>query len=685
MSEPRTKSDRQRTRRSHDGTGESRITMPSTSSSIVIEHVQPEIDGGRWPAKREVGDRVEVSADIFKEGHDVLVSVLRYRTIEETAWHETAMQHVDNDRWAGYFDLSENTRYLYTVGAFTNTFESWRQEVTKKSEAGERIESELLEGRALVEQAAKRADEPGRANLEEFLRRWRSSDAQEAQLSLALHAELSKLVERHQERTAWTLYDRELELVVDRVRARYGAWYEIFPRSQGTIPGKSSTFKECEKRLPAIKAMGFDVLYLTPIHPIGRTNRKGKNNSLMPLPTDPGSPYAIGNELGGHDAVEPSLGTIEDFDRFEKAVRAQGMELAMDFAINCSPDHPYVKEHPEWFAHRPDGTIKYAENPPKKYQDIFNVDFYCQDWRGLWNEMKRVILFWASHGVRIFRVDNPHTKPVSFWGWLIREVQAQHPDVLFLSEAFTKPKMMKALAKAGFTQSYTYFTWRNFKQELTEYLTELSKTEMKEYFRPNFFTNTPDILPEILQQGGQPAFKFRLVLAATLSPSYGIYSGYELCENRALPGREEYLDSEKYEIAVWDWNRPGHIVDYVTLMNRIRQDNLALHELENLEFYESSNDQVVFYGKSTADKRNAVLVAVNLSPFHYQEAHLRIPIDALGIKPEDTYQLHNVITDRRDLMVGDSYIVRLDPQVEPAAIFVVRRWTHREQDVDFFS
>ena len=659
--------------------------MPSTSSSIVIEHVQPEIDGGRWPAKREVGDRVEVSADIFKEGHDVLVSVLRYRTIEETAWHETAMQHVDNDRWAGYFDLSENTRYLYTVGAFTNTFESWRQEVTKKSEAGERIESELLEGRALVEQAAKRADEPGRANLEEFLRRWRSSDAQEAQLSLALHAELSKLVERHQERTAWTLYERELERVVDRVRARYGAWYEIFPRSQGTIPGKSSTFKECEKRLPAIKAMGFDVLYLTPIHPIGRTNRKGKNNSLMPLPTDPGSPYAIGNELGGHDAVEPSLGTIEDFDRFEKAVRAQGMELAMDFAINCSPDHPYVKEHPEWFAHRPDGTIKYAENPPKKYQDIFNVDFYCQDWRGLWNEMKRVILFWASHGGRIFRVDNPHTKPVSFWGWLIREVQAQHPDVLFLSEAFTKPKMMKALAKAGFTQSYTYFTWRNFKQELTEYLTELSKTEMKEYFRPNFFTNTPDILPEILQQGGQPAFKFRLVLAATLSPSYGISSGYELCENRALPGREGYLDSEKYEIAVWDWNRPGHIVDYVTLMNRIRQDNLALHELENLEFYESSNDQVVFYGKSTADKRNAVLVAVNLSPFHYQEAHLRIPIDALGIKPEDTYQLHNVITDRRDLMVGDSYIVRLDPQVEPAAIFVVRRWTHREQDVDFFS
>jgi len=626
-----------------------------------------------------------VSADIFKEGHDVLTAVLRYRTIKETTWHEAAMAHVDNDRWSGHFDLRENTRYLYTIGAFTNTFESWRQEATKKSQAGERIESELLEGRTLVERATKRAVEPDKARLEGFLKQWGSSGTQETQLAVALNEELSQLVERHQERMAWTLYDRELKVVVDRVRARHGAWYEIFPRSQGTIPGKGSTFQECEQRLPAIKAMGFDVLYLTPIHPIGRTNRKGKNNSLTPAPTDPGSPYAIGNELGGHDAVEPSLGTIEDFDRFERAVRAHGMELAMDFAINCSPDHPYVKDHPEWFAHRPDGTIKYAENPPKKYQDIYNVDFYCKDWFGLWNEMKRVILFWAEHGVKIFRVDNPHTKPVAFWEWLIREVQDRYPDAIFLSEAFTKPKMMKMLAKAGYTQSYTYFTWRNFKQELTDYMVELSTSEMKEYFRPNFFTNTPDILPEVLQQGGRPAFMFRLVLAATLSPSYGIYSGYELCENRALLGKEEYLDSEKYEFKVWDWDRPGHIIDYVTTINRIRRENPALHELDNLEFYESDNDQVLFYGKSTADKLNSVLVAVNLSPFQYQEAHLRIPLAALGLKPEDSYQLHNVITDRRDLMTGDSYIVRLDPKVEPAVIFVVRRWTHREQDVDFFS
>lgn len=661
-----------------------RKTKPETWSPIIIEAVQPEVDGGRYPIKREVGDRLEVSADIFKEGHDVLAAVLRYRTMKEANWHEAVMSHVDNDRWAGHVFLHENTRYRYTIGAFTNTFESWRQEVTKKSQANEPIESELLEGRALVERAANRALGSDKARLDEFLKQWRSSDAPEGQLRVALDERLATLVECHQERKAWTVYDRELEVVVDRVRARYGAWYEIFPRSQGTIPGKGSTFKECEKRLPAIKAMGFDVLYLTPIHPIGRTNRKGKNNSLTATPSDPGSPYAIGNEQGGHDAVEPSLGTIEDFDRFEKAVRAEGMELALDFAINCSPDHPYVKQHPEWFAHRPDGTIKYAENPPKKYQDIYNVDFYCEDWFGLWSEMKRVILFWADHGVKIFRVDNPHTKPVAFWEWLIRDVQDRYPDAIFLSEAFTRPKMMKVLAKAGFTQSYTYFTWRNFKQELTDYMIELSRSEMKEYFRPNFFTNTPDILPEILQHGGRPAFKFRLVLAATLSPSYGIYSGYELCENRALPGKEEYLDSEKYEFKVWDWDRPGNLVDYVTTINRIRRENPALHELENIEFYEADNEHVLFYGKSTPDRRNILLVAVNLNPFQAQEARLQLPIGSFGIKPDEMYQVHNLITNQRDLVKGEVYSVRLDPQVEPAAIYAVRRWTHREQEFDYF-
>lgn len=664
--------------------GKTKTAESAGSSSIVIEKVQPEIDSGRWPVKREVGDRLEVSADIFKEGHDVLTCLLRYRPVKADAWKEVPMAFVENDRWAGHFDLTANTRYQYSIGAYVNLFESWRIEVSKKHEAGERIESELLEGRTLVENTAQRATGADRGKLGEWLDRWRSSDPIATQLDTALHADLKALVETHQERRVWTLYDRELEVVVDRGLARYGAWYEFFPRSQGTVPGRSATFLECEARLPAIKAMGFDVVYITPIHPIGRTNRKGKNNSLTPLPADPGSPYAIGNELGGHDAVEPNLGTIADFDHFQEAVRALGMEVAMDFAINCSPDHPYVQSHPEWFAHRPDGTIKYAENPPKKYQDIYNVDFYCEDWRGLWNEMKRVILFWAGHGVRIFRVDNPHTKPVAFWAWLINEVQERYPDAIFLSEAFTKPKMMKALAKAGFTQSYTYFTWRNFKQELTDYMVELSHSEMKEYFRPNFFANTPDILPEILQHGGRPAFKFRLALAATLSPSYGIYSGYELCENRALPGKEEYLDSEKYQIAVRDWNRPGHLTDYIATINRIRRENPALHELENLAFYEADSEHVIFYGKSTYDGRNRVLVAVNLNPFQTQEAQLHIPIASLGIQPDEIYQLHNLITDQRDLVKGDRYTIRLDPQVEPAAIFSVRRWTHREQEFDYF-
>ncbi len=653
-------------------------------STIIIEKVAPEIDGGRYPIKREMGDSLEVSADIFKEGHDILAAVLQYRTVKETAWHESPMRHVENDRWAGRVDLTANTRYLYTIAAYVNTFESWRQELTKKREGQTDLGSELLEGRAFVQRAAARATGADKGRLEEILSRWTDALPQPARVDLALSEDLAALVFHHQERWALSVYDRELVVVVDRLKARYSAWYEMFPRSQGTAKERGTTFKDCEARLPAIRKMGFDVLYLPPIHPIGRTNRKGPNNSLKAGPNDPGSPYAIGNETGGHDAVEPGLGTLKDFDRFDQAVREHGMEIALDFAINCSPDHPYVKNHPEWFYKRPDGTIKFAENPPKKYEDIYNLNFYCEDWRGLWEEMKRVILFWAGHGVKIFRVDNPHTKPVAFWEWLIQEVQREHPEVMFLSEAFTRPKMMRVLAKAGFTQSYTYFTWRNFKQELTDYLVELTQSEMKEYFRPNFFTNTPDILPEILQQGGRPAFKFRVVLAATLSPSYGISSGYEVCENRALPGKEEYLDSEKYEITVWDWDRPGNLIDFITRLNQIRRENPALHEFENLRFYEADSEHILFYGKATMDTRNAVLVAVNLNPFQAQECRLRIPVGELGIGPEETYQLHNLITDHRDLVKGDVYPLRLDPEVEPAAIFAVRRWTRREQQFDYF-
>jgi starch synthase (maltosyl-transferring) len=593
------------------------------------------------------------------------------------------MRVVDNDRWTGEIDLNENRRYVYTVAAYVETFETWRQELIKKRDQPD-LRSELLEGLAFVQQAHACASGPDRVRLQDVLDRWKAAGSQAEQVTLALGDEPASLLRRNEERRALTVYDRELEVVVDRVRARYSAWYEIFPRSQGTVPGRSATFKDCERRLPAIEAMGFDVIYVTPIHPIGRTNRKGPNNSLTAGPHDPGSPYAIGNEAGGHDAVEPGLGTLNDFDDFQQAARDRGMEVALDFAINCSPDHPYVTKHPEWFYRRPDGTLKYAENPPKKYEDIYNLNFYCDDWRGLWEEMRRVILFWVGHGVSIFRVDNPHTKPVRFWQWLIREVQDRHPDVIFLAEAFTRPKVMKSLAKAGFSQSYTYFTWRNFKDELTQYLIELTQTEMREYFRSNFFTNTPDILPDILQHGGRPAFQFRLVLAATLSPAYGIYSGYELCEHRALPDKEEYLDSEKYEFKVWDWDRPGHIVDYVARVNQIRRGNPALHEFDNLRFYEADNEHVLFYGKITLDRRNAILVVVNLNPFQAQEARLLIPLGDLGMKPDEMYQLHNLLTDERDLVKGPVYRIRLDPAKDPAAIFAVRRWVKREQQFDYF-
>lgn len=653
-------------------------------SRITIEQVLPEIDSGRFPIKREVGDRLEVSADIFTEGHDAIGAVLRYKEANEPDWHETPMTYLDNDRWVGFVDLTQNSRYQYTIGAYIRPFETWQEEVRKKQGILPDLTSELLEGEMLLQAAIGRASGSDKNELETWLAKWTTQKDQEGKVSIALNHELEDLLNRHEQRQGWTLYDRELEVIVDRVRARFGAWYEIFPRSQGTVPGKGATLKDCEARLPYIRDMGFDVLYLTPIHPIGKTNRKGPNNSLHARPNDPGSPYAIGNEDGGFDAIDPSLGTLEDFDHFQKAVREQGMELAMDFAINCSPDHSYVTQHPEWFKRRPDGTIKYAENPPKTYEDIYAFDFHCEDWRSMWEEMKRVVLFWVNRGVKIFRVDNPHTKPIAFWTWLIRNVQDLHPDVIFLSEAFTRPKMMRALSKTGFTQSYTYFTWRNDKNEMTDYLVELTQSKMKDFFRPNFFTNTPDILPEILQQGGPPAFKFRVVLAATLSPTYGIYNGYELCENRALPGKEEYLDSEKYEIRVWDWDRPGNIREYIARLNRIRRENSALQEFENLQFYETENDHVLYYGKTNLEKTNSLLIAVNMDPFQTQEACLCIPLEELGITQDETYHLHELLTDTRFLVKGDTYQVRLDPQKEPAAIFAVHHWSRREPNVDDF-
>ncbi len=646
--------------------------------TVWIGNVWPELDGGRFPVKREVGDLFEVTADILREGHEALAAILKYRTVKDTVWREVGMEALGSNRWVARFPLEENIRYLYTIEAFPEHYRSWAEDLKKRLASGMEVVSELLEGAGLLRRTLPRAAGADRRRIEVRLTDFDQATTAAARARILLDQETAELMETYPDRSAASRYDRELEVIADRTIARFAAWYEMFPRSQGKVPGRHGTFKDCIDRLPDIADMGFDVIYLPPIHPIGQSFRKGKNNSLTAGPDDPGSPWAIGNEQGGHKAVEPALGTLDNFRAFVRVVRQAGMEVALDYALQCSPDHPYVREHPEWFYARPDGTIKYAENPPKKYQDIYPLNFTCRDREALWEEMKSILLFWIQQGVRIFRVDNPHTKPIPFWAWLIGEVQAVHPEVIFLSEAFTRPKVMQALAKVGFTQSYTYFTWRNFKQELIDYFTELTQTDMAEYFRGNLFANTPDILPPILQQGGRPAFKMRLVLAATLSSLYGIYSGYELCENVSVPGTEEYLNAEKYEIKVRDWNAPGNIKEYIRRINAIRRENPALREYRNLRFDESDDDNILFYGKRSFDGTNTILVAVNLDPFEPHQAQVRLPLPELGIGPEERFQVHELITDEQHLWKGPVQVIRLDPREEPAAIFRVSRFPHKD-------
>jgi starch synthase (maltosyl-transferring) len=662
------------------------MAMKPERRAIMIEHVRPMVDDGRYAVKREVGERLEVTADIFKEGHDVLAAVIRYRAADEPAWWDARLQLVDNDGWVGSFLLGRNTRYRYTIEAWTDVFASWCEEMARRVAGGQvDLSSELLEGQALVTAAqAVAARGQDAALLTYTLDRLRETETSAARLDLLLDPAVRQAMARAQERRDLTRFDRELEVIVDRPEARYAAWYELFPRSQGARPGQHATFEDCVERLGDIQRMGFDVVYLPPIHPIGRTHRKGRNNTLRAEPDDPGSPWAIGAPEGGHTAIHPELGSFDDFDRLLKAARDRSIEIALDFAIQCSPDHPWVREHPEWFYHRPDGTIKYAENPPKKYQDIYPLNFGCAEWRSLWDELLTVVLFWVDRGVRTFRVDNPHTKPLDFWQWLIAEVQQRHPDVIFLSEAFTRPKVMKALAKAGFTQSYTYFTWRNFKEELEDYLTELTQGEMAEYFRGNLFVNTPDILPEILQRGGPAAFKMRAGLAATLSSLWGIYSGFELCEDAAVPGTEEYLDSEKYEIRVRDWDRPANIKEFIARLNRIRRENPALHACRNLRFYPADSAHVLFYGKMTPGRDNVVLAAVNLDPFAAHEATLHLPLGEIGIADDETYELEELLTDGRRLARGPRHAVVLDPHISPVHIYRVNRWKRRERDFQYF-
>jgi starch synthase (maltosyl-transferring) len=634
--------------------------------AVVIEGVWPEIDAGRHPVKRIVGERFEVQADVFREGHDLIAGVLKFRERGASAWRETPLEPLDNDRWRGAFTLERNARYVYTLEAWPDLFGTWRHDVERKREAGQAIDLELIEGRALVDAARARASEADRARLDAALRDADARAGAGERAAVLLAPELAAVMARAPDRSRATVYARELEVIADRSAARFAAWYEMFPRSQAAAPGAHGTFADAAKRLPAIRAMGFDVVYLPPIHPIGHAFRKGKNNSLDPRPDDPGSPWAIGNGDGGHTSVHPQLGTLEDFERFVQAARANDLEVALDYALQASQDHPYVREHPEWFQFRPDGSIKYAENPPKKYQDIVNFDWFGANATPLWTELRDVIEFWVGHGVRTFRVDNPHTKPFDFWEWMIGDVQSRHPDVLFLAEAFTRPKVMKALAKRGFSQSYTYFTWRNFKDEIRAYVEELAYSEMAEYYRPNFWPNTPDILPPFLQSGGRPAFRIRLVLAATLASLYGIYSGYELCENAALAGREEYADSEKYELKHRDFAAPGNIVADVTRINAIRRENPALHDWRNVRFLRADHENVLFYAKSAGT--NTLLIAVNLDPAHAASVALHLPLGDLGIREGETFACEELLGGERFMWRGAVQTLTLDPKSNPAAI-----------------
>ena len=636
-----------------------------TGPRFLVEEIYPSVDGGRFPVKRVAGEPVDVWVDVLCEGHDVLAAALLWRKESSEPWQREPMRLDVNDRWHGRFTPPEPGWYLFAVEAWTERFATWRKEFLLKREAGQDLTLEAREGRDLL--ADIKPSDPAARWLVE---RVRNEFDRDGKADVLLTEELADAVAASEPRGDLTR-SAPIPLVADRPLARAGAWYEMVPRSQGSTPGRHGTFDDCIARLPEIAELGFDVVYLTPIHPIGRVNRKGRNGSLMAGPDDPGSPYAIGSAEGGHDAIHPQLGTLEDFRRFVAACHSYKMEVALDFAIQCSPDHPWLTDHPEWFKLRPDGTIRYAENPPKKYEDIVNPDFYCTDRIALWEALRDVVLFWIGQGVRIFRVDNPHTKPLPFWEWLIHEVQLREPGVIFLSEAFTRPKIMKALAKLGFTQSYTYFTWRTHKAELQEYLSEITRHPEREYFRPNFFVNTPDILPVHLQSGEPWMFKSRFVLAVTLSSNYGIYNGFELIEYEPVPGKEEYLSSEKYELKVRDWNKPGNIKNYIARLNRLRRANAALLQTANLRFAQVDDAHVMGFVKESVDRDNAVAVAVALAAqgprqfwFHFGS----IEIGAEGAT-RPVRAIENLVTEELHTVEWGGVRLTINPEEDPALLF----------------
>ncbi|HET9917036.1 MAG TPA: alpha-1,4-glucan--maltose-1-phosphate maltosyltransferase [Candidatus Binatia bacterium] len=651
---------------------------------VVIDAVRPVVDGGRFAIKRVEGERVVAEADIFADGHDELSALLLYRRGGHGAWAEVPMEPSVNDVWRAQFFVNGLGDYYYTVQAWVDRFRSWRSAMAKKLAAQQEVGVDRLIGAELVSDGARRARGGDRKSLERFAAVLRGDTDDGSDLALA--DELADLMVKYPDRRRAVTYEKELRVTVERQKARCSAWYEIFPRSCAAAAGAHGTFKDCMAWLPYVASMGFDVLYLPPIHPIGISFRKGKNNATNAEPDDVGSPWAIGAKEGGHKAIHPQLGTPEDFHHFVDSAKEHGLEIAMDIAFQCTPDHPYVQDHPQWFRRRPDGSIQHAENPPKKYQDIYPIDFESDDWEALWQELKSVIEYWCEQGVRIFRVDNPHTKAIPFWQWVIGEVQNEFPDTIFLAEAFTRPKVMYRLAKVGFSQSYTYFAWRNTKSELTEYFTELTGTEVREYFRPNLWPNTPDILTEYLQFGGRPAFMARLVLAATLGANYGIYGpAFELCENIARePGSEEYLDSEKYQIRHWDIARSDSLKEFIARVNRIRRENSALQSDGSLRFHAVDNDEIICFSKQTDDLQNVIVVVVALDPHHSQSGWVELSTRELGLDPREPYQMHELLTGARFLWHGARNYVQIDPQSVPAQIFRVRSKLRREQDFDYF-
>jgi starch synthase (maltosyl-transferring) len=643
---------------------------------VQIERVTPLVDCGRYAVKAVVGDRVTVGADIFREGHGLVAAAVQYRGPSYRKWQEEPLRLDVNDRWEGSFLVDEIGSWRYRILGWTDHYASWLDGVRKKYAADQGpwsrvdLDMDFEEGARLLERRP--APEPAKKALCRAAAILRSDASIALRIAVARDPGLLRILEAHPERLD-VAKSAKLRLWADRERARFSAWYELFPRSEGATATQSGTFEDVAKRLPAIAEMGFDVVYFPPIHPIGKSHRKGRNNTLKATPEDPGAPWAIGSPEGGHTAVHPGLGTIDDFDQLVAEARHHDLEIALDFAIQCSPDHPWVHEHPEWFMYRPDGTIQYAENPPKRYQDTYPINFDTPDFDNLCNELKKVLDFWIGHGVKIFRVDNPHTKPLPFWKWLINKIHRKHPDVLFLSEAFTRPKMMYTLGKLGFSQSYTYFAWRNTKQELTDYFTELTQTEIADFFRPSFWPNTPDILTVYLQQGGPPAFKIRLVLAALACPAYGIYSGYELCENVAVKlGSEEYLDSEKYQYRPRDWSRPDSLMPFITKINRIRNRYAAFHELRNLWFHHIGNDQMLCFSKVEPDRTNPLLIVVNLDPHHPQEAMTWLDLWKLGLEHAGAFEAYDLITDTAYLWHGPQNYVRLDPSKEPVHVLRLR-------------